>query len=175
MDHARFFVPSDSLLALPAFQAQTNPRTAGFAAYTVDWSNPQSALGLCGLGKSTSATLGMSGFLQLLAGTNLNFVQTSGALDIRRAHNVYVRSNALSSSSTIGPPRSRTLLVKIPCDGLPGDVLSRAHSGHHHDYIECGNRLISTLDFQITDYEGNVLVLRGGQFSCELLFCQRPI
>ena len=170
-----FFVPSDSLLALPAFQAQTNPRTAGYTPYTVNWSDPQSALGLFGLGKSSSASLQLSSFMQLLSGTHLNFTQTTGALDIRRAHNVYVRSNALASTTTVGPPFARTLLVKIPCDALPGEVLSRTHSGHHQDYIECGNRMLSTLDFQITDYDNNQLDLRGGQFSCELLFCPRPI
>ena len=41
-DGARtLYVPTDTLMAMPAFQAQTNPRTAGSVAYDIDWDNPQ--------------------------------------------------------------------------------------------------------------------------------------
>ena len=170
-----FFVPDDSLLALPAFQAQADPRTVGFASYTMDWRQPQSCLGIMGLGKASSAGTSLSSFLALLASTDLNITQETGSIDVRRLHNVYIRSRALSNNSIVGPPQSQTLLCKIPVTNLMGDVLSRYHNGAVHDYIACSNRSLSTLDFFVTDYEGNPVDLRGGTLSIELLFCSQPI
>ena len=40
-DGARtFFVPTGTLMAMPALQAQTNPRAVGSVAYDIDWNNP---------------------------------------------------------------------------------------------------------------------------------------
>ena len=170
-----FFIPDDSLLELPAFQDQTNPRTAGFVAYEVNWRSPQSALGLLGLGKRSSAGTSLTQFMTLIAGTHLKLSQESGSADTRKLHNVYVRSNALSSSSIIGPPQSQTLLCKIPVTNMLGDVLVKYHSGGAHDYINCSGRTLSVLDFYITDYAGNSISLHGGALSLELLFCAPPI
>ena len=43
------------------------------------------------------------------------------------------------------------------------------------DYIDVGGRQLSTLDFFVTDFEGNDVDLRGGCLSLELLFVTRPI
>ena len=68
-DGARtFYVPTDTFIAVQAFQVQTNPRTVGSVAYNIDWNNPQSAFDLFGLGKGTSKTLDLSALLQLLFG-----------------------------------------------------------------------------------------------------------
>ena len=81
-DGARtFYVPTDTLMAMPAFQARTNPRTVGSVAYSIDWNNPHSAFDLFGLGKGTSKTLDMSALLQLLAGP-LYRTQETGAVDV---------------------------------------------------------------------------------------------
>ena len=170
-----FFIPDDSLLALPQFQAQTNPRTAGFVEYTPDWSNPQSCLGLLGLGRRSSAGTSFSEFMALLASSRMYITQDTGAIDVRRLHNVYVRSRALSNMNTIGPPDAQSLLCKIPVTNQPGDVLSRYHNGAVHDYIACGGRTLSSIDVFCTDYAGNMVDLRGGTLSLELLFCQMPI
>ena len=173
--HGLFFIPDDSLLALPAFQAQAAPRTAGFASYTMDWQRPQSCLGIVGLGKASSAGTRLPAFLTLLAGAHLNLSQETGRTDVRRLHNVYIRSRALANNSIVGPPQSQTLLCKIPVTNMAGDVLSRYHNGAVHDYIACSNRSLSMLDFYVTDYDNNPVSLRGGTLSLELLFCTQPI
>ena len=165
-----FFVPDDSLLSLEQFQAQTDPRTAGFVQYVPDWTNPQSCLGLLGLGKRSSAGTSFTEFLTLLASTRLYITQETGSIDVRRLHNVYVRSRAVSNINTIGPADSQSLLCKIPVTNQPGDVLSRYHNGAVHDYIACAGRSLSSLDFFVTDYEGHPVDLRGGTLSIELLF-----
>ena len=160
---------------MPAFQAQTNPSTVGSVAYSIDWNNPQSAFDLFGLGKGSSKTLDLSALLQLLAGP-LYTTQETGAIDVRRVHNVYVHSQALSNHNVISAMSgNRTCIVKIPVSGQPGDVLHRAHSGNMYDYIDVGNKTLSTLDIQILDGRGFPLDLRGGTLSLECLFVPRPI
>ena len=175
-DNARsFFVPDDSLMELPQFQAQTNPRTAGYTPWYPDWSQLQSCLGLIGLGKRSSAGKSYAEFEAILAGAHLFTTQQTGSIDIRRLHNVYLRSNALRNNSIVGPPQSQTLLCKIPVTTQPGDVLSRYHNGAVHDYIACSNRALSTLDFYVTDYDNNPVDLRGGTLSVEILICPAPL
>ena len=151
-----FFIPSNDLMANPAFQAQTNPMTAGSVAYTIDWSSPQSALGLFGLDRGTSANLDLSALLQLLAQPGLNTSQATGAIDIRRVHNVFISSDALANNNTIGIPGSRTTLVKIPVLGQMGDILHRYHSGHAYDFVDVSNRTLATLDFEVKDGRGGI-------------------
>ena len=174
-DSRSFFIPDDSLLQLPQFQAQTNPRTVGFSPWTPDWSNMQSCLGLIGLGKRSSAGTSYDDFISMLATGHLLVNQDTGSIDIRRLHNVYLRSNSLRNNNIIGPPESQTLLCKIPVTNQSGDVLSRYHNGAVHDYIACSNRSLSTIDFFVTDYDGNAVDLRGGTLSLEILICPAPI
>ena len=173
--NAVFFIPSNTLLSQPAFQAQTNPMTVGSVPYTINWSDPQSAMGLFGLDVGTSANLDLSALLQLLGQEGLNTSQETGAIDIRRVHNVYIHSNSLSNNNVIGTDGGRTTLVKIPVLGQVGDVLHRYHSGHAYDFVDVSNKTLSTLDFEIKDGRGDLLDLRGGTVSIELLFANRPI
>ena len=175
-DGARsFFIPSNTLMQNQAFQAQTNPMTSGSVAYFIDWNNPQSALGLFGLDNGTSANLDLSALLQLLALPGLYTSQSTGAIDIRRVHNVYIHSNALSNNNVIGTDGGRTTLVNIPVIGLIGNVLHRYHSGHAYGFVDVSNKTLATLDFEIKDGRGDPLDLRGGTVSIELLFATRPI
>ena len=153
----------------PAFQAQTTPMTVGSVPYVINWSNLESAHDLLGLGRGTSANLDLPALLQLLAGS-LYTSQETGAVDTRAVHNIYVTSNALSNNNVIGLRNSRTTVVKIHVLGLNGDVLHRAHSGHQYDYVNVGNRTLSTLDFQIKDSNGNIRDLRGAHFQSNYCF-----
>ena len=113
--------------------------------------------------------------MALLASSRMYITQDTGAIDVRRLHNVYLRSNSLRNNNIIGPPESQTLLCKIPVTNQSGDVLSRYHNGAVHDYIACSNRSLSTIDFFVTDYDGNAVDLRGGTLSLEILICPAPI
>ena len=95
----------------------------------------------------------------------MNITQETGSIDVRRLHNVYVRSRALWKNNTIGPADAQSLLCKIPVTNQPGDVLSRFHNGAVHDYIACAGRALSSIDVFCTDYAGNMVDLRGGTLS----------
>ena len=162
-------------MSQPAFQAQTNRMTVGYVPYTVDWNDPQAALGLLGLDHGTSANLDLPALLQLLAQPVTNTPPATGAIDARRGHNVFISSDALANNNTIGIPGSRTTLVKVPVLGQTGDILHRYHSGHAYDFVDVSNRTLATLDFEVKDGKGDPLDLRGGTVCIELLFAPRPV
>ena len=134
------FIPSNTLLPQPAFQAQTNPMTSGSVPFTINWDDPHSAMGLLGLDVGTSADLELSALLQLLGRDGLNTSQETGAIDIRRVHNVYTHSNSLSNNNVIWSDGGRTTLVKMPVLGQIGDILHRYHSGHAYDFVDVSNK-----------------------------------
>ena len=171
-----FFIPSNTLMQHPDFPAQANLKTVGSVGYSVDWQNTGSALGLFGLDSGSSANVDYPALLQLLGGQGLNTSQVTGAIDVRRVHNVYIHSQALSSNNVISLGHgARSTLVKIPVFGQVGDVLHRYHSGHAFDFVDCGNKTLSTLDFELRDGRGNPLDIRGGTVSIELIVAPRPI
>ena len=89
---------------------------------------------------------------------------------------MYIHSQALSSNNAISLGHgARSTLVKIPVFGQVGDVLRSYHSGHAFDFVDCGNKTLSTLDFELRDGRGNPLDIRGGTVSIELFFAPRPI
>ena len=107
---------------------------------------------------------------------DLAYALETGAVDVRRVNNVYVHSQALSNRNVISlMAGARTTICKIPVLGQVGDVLHRAHSGHHLDFIDVGNTMLTTLDFEVRDAQNRLLNLRGGTLTLDLLFAQRPI
>ena len=169
-----FFIPNETLLNDSSFQAQmTNTMTAGSVPYIVDWRNLQNSHGMFGLGRRTSVGLDFSQFMTLLTGP-LFTTQETGAVDTRRAHNVYIHSQELSNKNVLGVAGSRSCICKIPVISAMGDVLYQPHSGHTYDFIDVSNRTFSCLSFELRDGEGNQLDLRGGTLSLELLFTSRP-
>ena len=117
-------------------------------------------MGLFGLDKGSSAGLDLSALTQLLGNTDLYDSQTTGQIDVRQLHNVYVRSFALANNHCIGPSGARTLLQNIQVMDLPGNILHRSN-GLHMYHIDVGGKQLNTLDFFITDFEGNAVDLRG--------------
>ena len=117
--------------------------------------------------------------ISILDQQDLVYTSEAGAIDVRRVNNVYVHSRALSNRNVISLMAGvRTTICKIPVLGQVGDVLHRAHSGPHLDFVDVGNKMLTTLDFEVRDAQNRLLNLRvggGGTLTLELLFAQRPI
>ena len=93
----------------------------------------------------------------------LAYTFETGAIGVRRVDKVYVHSQALPNRNVISlMAGARTVICKIPVLGQVGDVLHRAHSGHHLDFIDVGNTMLTTLDFEVRDAQNRLLNLRGG-------------
>ena len=171
-----FFIVNDDLLSDPAFKSLVDPRTALFEAYDLDFNNTKSAHELLGLGRGSSVNTKTAQMITIMDQQDLAYAFETGAVAVRRVNNVYVHSQALSTRNVISlMAGARTTICKIPVLGQVGDVLHRAHSGHHLDFIDVGNKMLTTLDFEVRDAQNRLLNLRGGTLTLELLFAQRPI
>jgi len=95
---------------------------------------------------------------------------TSGFVDLRRAHSIFVHSPSFGNYNTVGPGGVRTALCKIPVEVGYGGLVRWSTGGSSFDYIECGVRSIHLLRLELKDADGNLLDLAGTAFSMTLLF-----
>ena len=58
--------------------------------------------------------------------------------------------------------QQRATICKMPVVCQVGDVLHRAQFGHHLDFIGVGNKILTTLDFEVRDAQNRLLNLRRG-------------
>jgi hypothetical protein len=107
-------------------------------------------------------------------GTSWPKTYTSGEVDVRNVHTLYVHSNALSNFSSLGPKGSRSVLARIPVTGLSGSVLFKQHSGNLHDIIDCSGKMLRLLDFSVRNSHNQLVDLHGGSLSFELVFAPMP-
>ena len=107
-------------------------------------------------------------------GTTWPKTYTSGEVDVRNVHTLYVHSNALSNFSSLGPKGSRSVLARIPVTGLSGSVLFKQHSGNLHDIIDCSGKMLRLLDFSVRNSHNQLVDLHGGSLSLELVFAPMP-
>ena len=60
---------------------------------------------------------------------------------------------------------ANTTTCKIPVAGPAGDVLHRARTGHNSNFIDVGNTILTTLDFEVRDAQNKPPKLRGGTLT----------
>ena len=147
-------------------------------AYDVDWSDPQDASGLLSLDYDKTSSDAVDALITQINNSQQNFewpkTQTTGTVDTRNAHVLYLHSNALTNFSTIGPAGSRTCLVRIPVTSLTGGVLFKQHSGNLHDFTDVSGKCLRVLDFSIRNSKNQIMDLHGGHISFELIFAPHP-
>jgi hypothetical protein len=95
---------------------------------------------------------------------------TSGFVDLRRVHNIFVHSPSFGNYNTVAPGGVRTALCKIPVEVGTGGLVRWSTGGSSFDYIECGVRSLHLLRLEIKDEDGNFIDLQGTAFSMTLLF-----
>ena len=95
---------------------------------------------------------------------------TSGFVDLRRVHNIFVHSPSFGNYNTVSPGGVRTALCKIPVEVGYSGLVRWSTGGSSFDYIECGVRSLHLLRLEIKDADGNFIDLQGTAFSMTLLF-----
>jgi hypothetical protein len=93
---------------------------------------------------------------------------TTGLIDLRRYHNLYITSPNISSFSTLSPT-GLTVIKKVPVTSDYGTIIYD-NVVSNHDFIDVSKLLLKTLEFRITDVHGNVIDLRGLPVSFSLMF-----
>jgi hypothetical protein len=97
---------------------------------------------------------------------------TSGFVDLRRVHNLFVHSPSFGNYNTVAPGGVRTALCKIPVEVGYSGLVRWSTGGSSFDYIECGVRSLHLLRLELKDADGNLLDLQGTAFSMTLLFSE---
>lgn len=170
-----FFFADKGLLQDAQFQAYFASRLqTGAGAYTVSWAAPEDCCGLLGLASGGSKNVTFAE-LQALLAVGLPVQNDTGHVDVRRRHCLYLHSQALANLRALGPGGSRTVLARMPVDSVYGGLIAKQHNGHVLDFQPCGGRTLRTLDFSVRDSFGNLVDLRGGHVSFELLFAPKPL
>jgi hypothetical protein len=97
---------------------------------------------------------------------------TSGFVDLRRCHSIFVHSPSFGNYNTVAPGGVRTVLCKIPVETGYGGLIRWSTGGSSFDYIECGVRSLHLLRLELKDADGHLLDLQGTAFSLTLLFSE---
>ncbi len=97
-------------------------------------------------------------------------MHTSGFVDLRRVHTLYIHSPSFGAYNSVGPRAERTIIAKIPCGVSYGQLVSYQSSASEHDYIEAGVSGPTTLRLELRDAGGRLLDLHGTHWSATLLF-----
>ena len=90
-------------------------------------------------------------------------------VDLLGIHTIYIKSSVLSNFSNIGPQGERNIVSKIITNAQYGDVIIY-HNYLSEDYVDCSNRSLKIIDFQITDVYGREIDLNGSNVTFSVLF-----
>ena len=127
-----------------------------YPASAYDSSNPRSCNNV--LGNTTRASSWYSS----------SRAYTSGFLQLTH-NNIYLSSPNLGTYTTLGARGESSILTKIPVTSSYGYLIVD-QSTSTHDYLDCSDQTLSTLEFNIRDVEGNIINLHGYNVSFSIVF-----
>ena len=172
-----FTLVNDDLLRNETFRANTVLKTYdtsnGHVSWTMNYTRPSSAMPLLGLGPRSSQNASYADILAL--GDALGNTHSSGALDLRSVHTVYLHCPTLTNYKVLGPAGSRSIIARVAVDNIPGAILTHHHSGHVLDYIPCGGVTLQTLKFDVRNAQNEQINMRGGHISFSIIFSAAPL
>ena len=152
---------------------QTYDDINGIQSWTMNYTNPKSAMSLLGLGARSSENITLFDLLSL--GNDLGNTHFTGALDLRANHCIYLHSPSLTNYKVLGPAGSRSCIARIAVNSGYGSILTHQHSGHPLDYIPCGGVTLRTLSFEVRNANNEVVETRGGHVSFSIIFNATPL
>ena len=152
---------------------QTYDDINGIQSWTMNYTNPKSAMSLLGLGARSSENITLFDLLSL--GNDLGNTHFTGALDLRANHCIYLHSPSLTNYKVLGPAGSRSCIARIAVNSGYGSILTHQHSGHPLDYIPCGGVTLRTLSFEVRNANNEVVEMRGGHVSFSIIFNATPL
>ena len=152
---------------------QTYGDVNGIQSWTMNYTNPKSAMSLLGLGARSSENITLFDLLSL--GNDLGNTHFTGALDLRANHCIYLHSPSLTNYKVLGPAGSRSCIARIAVNSGYGSILTHQHSGHPLDYIPCGGVTLRTLSFEVRNANNEVAEMRGGHVPFSIIFNATPL
>ena len=93
----------------------------------------------------------------------------SGFLDLRPIRNVYISSPNLGSFTTLGSRGESNIVKKVPVTSDYGYLIVDSFTSSH-DFLNCSNQTLSTIEFNLEDVKGNFIPLHGANVSFSVVF-----
>ena len=93
----------------------------------------------------------------------------SGAINLQPFNNIYIHGNNLCNYNTIGPLNERTILKKVPVSADYNHMIFD-QCVLINDYNDCSHNTIKTLYFQLKSSLGDIIPLKGCNWSFSLVF-----
>ena len=152
---------------------QTYDDNNGIQPWTMNYTNPKSAMSLLGLGPRSSENITLFDLLSL--GNDLGNEHYTGALDLRANHCIYLHSPSLTNYKVLGPAGSRSVLARVAVNSGYGSMFTHQHSGHPLDYVPCGGATLRVLQFDLRNARNELVDMRGGRVSFSIMFSAAPL
>jgi hypothetical protein len=92
-------------------------------------------------------------------------------LDLRGRHTLFICSSLVNNDS-ISVNNLRGVVAKLGVDEAYGGIINWQHSGSPYDLVGLRDTSVKRLRFWIQDAFGQEVDLRGGEWSCTLIFCR---
>jgi hypothetical protein len=93
----------------------------------------------------------------------------SNFLNLSLVRNLYISSPNLGSYSTLGARGESNILKKVPVTSSYGSMIIDTATSNH-DFLDCSDQCLSTIEFNIRDVMGNIIPLHGSNVSFSIVF-----
>ena len=94
---------------------------------------------------------------------------TSNFLSLGLVRNIYISSPNLGSFTTLGARGESNILKKVPVTSSFGSMIIDSFTSNH-DFLDCSDQCLSTIEFNIRDVQGNIIPLHGSNVSFSIVF-----
>ena len=94
---------------------------------------------------------------------------TSNFLSLGLVRNIYISSPNLGSFTTLGARGESNILKKVPVTSSFGSMIIDSFTSNH-DFLDCSDQCLSTLEFNIRDVQGNIIPLHVSNVSFSIVF-----
>ena len=92
-------------------------------------------------------------------------------IDLQPIRNIYISSPNIGNFNTIGPRGQSSIIKKVPVTANFNEVIFDQVMASN-DFLDCSRQTLRTLEFRLTDANGNEIPLHGSNWSLSLVFDQ---
>ena len=160
-----FYLPTDDDLSTCMYNTwNLNATTNNYnAAYNYDRTIPMSCNEVLNNANGASPLYALPGSIPSIS------VYTSGFLNLSTIRNIYMSSPNLGSYTTLGPRGESNIIKKIPVTSSYGSMIIDQYTSNH-DFLDCSDQTLCTLEFNFKDIKGNIIPLHGSNVSFSIVF-----
>jgi hypothetical protein len=92
-----------------------------------------------------------------------------GMMNMDVFRNIYLSSPNLGTFTTLGSRGESNILKKIPVTSSYGYLIVDPNTSNH-DFLDCSDQTLNTIEFNLKDVTGNFIPLHGSNISFSIVF-----